>query len=593
MTLFQTGKHIKVSRNSLLLLLLTIFFFNAACFAQGTWTPLTSHPDDYNDGVMILMTDGSVMCKTSGGSSDPYGVYWDRLYPDIHGSYINGSWYRMSPMANSRLYFSSQVLKDGTLYVAGGEYGQGRSLGERYYPLIDNWVSLPGLANITDTISDANSETLPDGRVIQAIVSQGGFATDLVDIYDPIANTYTTAPHTLGIANESAWVKLPDNSLLFVDINTLHSERYIPSLNIWKRDANLPVALYDPYGSEAGASFLLPNGKAFFIGSTPTSAYYTPSGDTSNGSWTVGPVIPDTLGAPDASAAMMVDGKILCAFSHTPTADTVFPRPTEFYVFDYTTDTFTRLPHVPYIIGDSLNICAFQTNMLCLPDGNILYASQGNDQYYVYTPTGAPLAAGKPTVTALIKTDCDTFLAVGALFNGITEGAAYGDDWQMSSNYPIVRISSNDTVYYCATYNWNSTGVMRGTAADTTQFVIPATVPGGTYSLQVVANGNASDPISINVCPTEGIKNAAVTHSINVFPNPANGLVNLEFNSKSGGEYNVKLVNVYGQVVRSKNASAVTGENTYQLPLQGIPNGIYTVTIRNGDGVYTTKLVVN
>jgi hypothetical protein len=290
---------------------------------------------------------------------------------------------------------------------------------------------------------------------------------------------------------------------------------------------------------------------------------------------------------------MMVDGKILCAFSHTPTVDTVFPRPTEYYSFDYVTDSFTRIMHAPYVIGDSLNICAFQTNMLCLPDGNILYATQGNDQYYIYTPTGAPLAAGKPTVTGLIKLDCDTFLATGTLFNGITEGAAYGDDWQMASNYPIVRISSNDTVYYCTTYNWNSTGVMRGSLPDTTQFVIPATVPGGTYSLVVVANGNASDPVTINVCPTEGVKNVMVPKGINVFPNPASETVSLEFNSKNGGAYSIKLLNIYGQYVRSKEATAVAGDNTYQFPLNGIPGGIYTVVIRNGDGVYTSKLVVN
>ncbi len=591
MSPLNVSKLIQVLRSGLWLILLSITFFDAR--AQGTFTPLTSQAPDYNDGVMILLTDGSVMCKTSGGSADPYGINWDRLYPDIHGSYINGTWSSASPMFNSRLYFSTQVLKDGTLYAAGGEYGTGRTMGERYYPLIDNWVALPLLANITDTISDANSEILPDGRVLQAIVSQGGYATNLVDVYDPVANTYTTTAHTLGIANESVWVKLPDSSILFVDIGGLHAERYIPSLNAWIHDADPPVELYDPFGEETGAGFLLPNGNAFFLGSRPTTAYYKPSGDTSNGSWIIGPSIPDSLGAPDAAAAMMVDGKILCAFSHTPTADTVFPRPTDYYVFDYTTDSFTRLLHVPYIIGDSLNICAFQSNMLCLPDGNILYASQGNDQYYVYTPTGAPLAAGKPTVNSLIKLDCDTFLAVGTLFNGITEGAAYGDDWQMSSNYPIVRLTRNDTVYYCTTYNWTSTGVMRGSAPDTTQFVIPASVLGGTYSLEVVANGNPSDPVSINVCPTEGIKSPLAANTANVFPNPATELVTIEFYSKSSGAYNIKLVNVYGQTVRTKVATAVLGDNTCQFPLHGIPNGIYTVIIRNGDGVSTTKLVVN
>ncbi len=594
MTLFQTGKFIKISRNRLLLLLLNMMLFNAPGYAQGTWTPLSSSAPDYNQGVMILLSDGSVLAKTSGGSDDVYGWRWDKLVPDIHGSYVNGTWYVINPMSYSRLYFSSQLLKDGTLYVAGGEYGHGRAQAERYNPITDEWTMLPALTIAADTFSDANSEILPDGRVLQAVVSNHGFATNHVVIFNPATNTYNAAPPTLGIANESVWIKLPDNSILFVDINSMHSERYIPSLNIWKRDADLPVALYDIYGSETGAAFMLPNGKAFFIGSTSTTAYYTPSGDTSNGTWTAGPVIPDSLGAPDAAAAMMVDGKILCALSPTPVLDTVFASPTVYYEFDYLTDSFTRVVQIPYIVGDSsINMPAYMTNMLCLPDGNVLYASQGSDQYYIYTPAGAPLAAGKPTVNELIKLECDTFLVTGTLFNGISEGASYGDDWQMNSNYPIVRLTRNDSVYYCATYNWTSTGLMRGSALDSTQLVIPSTVPGGTYALQLVANGNASDPVSINICPTQGVRNVGAAHSITVFPNPANDIVTLGFNTRSSGAYTVKLIDIYGRTARSQDAVAVIGDNTCPFPLNGIPKGVYTINIRNADGVYTTKLLVD
>ena len=592
MTLSLTGNIRTLSLNSFLFLLLSFLFFNTTSRAQGVWTPLNAVAPDYNEGVMILLTDGTVLCKTSGGGGDVYGIRWDRLVPDINGSYVNGTWYVINPMTDSRLYFSTQVLKDGTLYATGGEYGSGRRFGERYYPLIDNWSELPFVTPI-DTFSDANSEILPDGTVLQAVVIHGTGVSNRTYIYDPVANTYTLAHPVLGNANESVWVKLPDNSILFVNTGLLTSERYIPSTGTWVTDANLPAALYDPYGEETGAGFLLPNGKAFFLGSMPQTAYYTPSGTTAPGTWTAGPVIPDTLGAPDAAAAMMVDGKILCAFSHTPTADTVFPRPTEYYEFDYLTDSFTRIMHVPYPVGSTLNICSYQSNMLCLPDGNILYASQGTDEYYVYTPAGAPLAAGKPTVNELIKQDCDTFLAIGTLFNGITEGAAYGDDWQMSTNYPIVRLTRNDSVYYCATYNWTSTGVMRGAAPDTTQFVIPPVVPGGTYSLQVVANGNASDPVSINVCPAEGIRNLGSAQGISVFPNPASDMVTVGFNSKSAGAYTIRLMDIFGRIVRTKDAMGVTGENTCQLQLQGIAKGIYTISIRSAAGVYTTKLSVN
>jgi hypothetical protein len=266
-----------------------------------------------------------------------------------------------------------------------------------------------------------------------------------------------------------------------------------------------------------------------------------------------------------------------------------------FYEFDYLTDSFTKVgaPGLTFT-HDSIDDASYKSNMLALPDGTILYATQGTDNYYVYTPSGAPLAAGKPTVNSLIKLDCDTFLATGTLFNGISEGACYGDDWQMATNYPLVRLSRNDSVFYAATYNWNSTGVMRGSQADTTQFVIPHTYPLlGDYSLQVVVNGIASDPVTITICSAAGVKNVANPARIGVFPNPASDMVTVEFDSRTAGEYNIKLQDIYGRVVKMKNATAVAGANTYQLPLDGVKKGIYSITIRTGNETSTTKLIVD
>ena len=71
-------------------------------------------------GVMLVLSDGTVMCKTYAGGTDGIGNTWDRLTPDANGSYIAGTWSAMAPMYDTRLYFSSQVLMDGRVYVAGG-----------------------------------------------------------------------------------------------------------------------------------------------------------------------------------------------------------------------------------------------------------------------------------------------------------------------------------------------------------------------------------------------------------------------------------------------------------------------------------------
>ncbi len=224
-------------------------------------------------------------------------------------------------------------------YTLGGEYGTGygNKAGDVYNPITNTWTQTPLPGN---TISDANSEILEDGRVLQANVCCG-LKTNIM--YNPSNNTFSAAPACLGIHNESTWVKLPDGSFLMVDRLSTNSERYIPALNQWTVDATVPVALYDPYGDETGAGLLLPDGRVFYIGATGKTVYYTPSGSTAPGTWSVGPVMPMNLGQTDAGAVLMKNGKILCAGSPTPTSGNVFKSPTYFFEFDYTTNIFTQV----------------------------------------------------------------------------------------------------------------------------------------------------------------------------------------------------------------------------------------------------------
>ena len=62
------------------------------------------------------------------------------------------------------------------------------------------------------------------------------------------------------------------------------------------------------------------------------------------------------------------------------------------------------------------------------------------------------------------------------------------DDAQMSTNYPLVRFTSMSlNVFYARTYNWSSAGVMTGTTPVSTEFVLPAGLPIGLYSVVAVA----------------------------------------------------------------------------------------------------------
>ena len=472
---------------------------------------------------MMLLSDGTVIVKTFNGGTDGYGNTWYKLTPSSTGSYVNGTWTTLASMHDTRLYGGTQILKDGRVYVSGGEYGTGKTTAETYDPTTNIWTLAPAAGH---TFSDSNSEILSDGRVINALV-EGTLKNTL--IFNPVANSWATGPTCNGIHNESAWVKLPDDSILFVDRLTTNSERYIPAQNQWITDATVPVSLYDPYGDETGPGMLLPNGKVIYFGATGHTAIYTPSGSTANGSWIAGPDFPNGQGMPDAPCAMMANGRILCAVAPIPISGNVFQSPTTFYEYDYTTNSFTS---VPTPTGGTLNHSSYQGTMLTLPDGSLLYSDFGT-QIYNYQGGGAPLASSKPTITTISQNGDGSFHLVGTQLNGVNEGCAYGDDNQNATNYPIVRLTNGANVYYARTYNWSRTSVATGSTPVTTEFTLPANLPQASYSLVVIANGIASDPYQFNpfthltltvpASVTEG--SAPLTGTVTASSAPATNLV--------------------------------------------------------------------
>jgi hypothetical protein len=475
-----------------LLLVLWMFLVSQRAEAAGTWTRLIHNAPDTIQ-LMLLLPDGTVMAGNGGGNG------WYRLTPDSQGSYVNGTWTTLASMHDTRLYFSSDVLTDGRVFVAGGEYGTGTNSAEVYDPLSDIWTMCPPPPAGQKYFFDSISKILPDGNVLIAPVNPATSGGTV--IYNSASNSWIVGPKLFRgfYQDEASWVKLPDDSILTIDPFGIHSERYIPSLNQWVNDSDVPVQMYDSFGFELGAAFLLPDGEAIFFGATGHNAIYTPSGTTSPGTWSAAADFPNNQGTPDAAAAMMVNGKILCATSPTPTSADHFPVPTSFYEYDYVSNTFTQVGAPGG--GTTLNDSAYVTLMLDLPDGSVLY-SQFSSRLYVYRPAGSPLAAGKPAITCITRNSDGSFHLTGTQLNGISEGAAYGDDNQMDSNYPLVRLTNSaGNVYYCRTYNWSLTSVMTGNTPVTTEFKLPANLPAGTYSLAVVANGIGSDTISFSTLP--------------------------------------------------------------------------------------------
>ncbi len=492
--------------------------------ASGTWTALNSPPPvGVNNGM--VMSDGTVLGMNGSGQCV-------KLTPDIHGSYINGTWKTLATMNNSRLFFSSQLLTNGNLWVAGGEDGSGGSSSEWYDSLNNVWTLIPPPANGYPDFSDSMSEILPNGNPFVCPV----YTTTTCLIYNVTSNNWQTAAPVHASQDESDWVKLPSDNLLTIDAFSQNSEHYVPSLNEWVSDGGIPAPLFDSALGEIGTGHLLPNGKVFFMGSTTNTAIYTAGATaTSPGSWVAGPPMvfgTNFLGQSDAPAAMMVNGKILCCLGPSAT----YNGPCSFYEYDYTVNTFAQVG-APGGGTTLANTAPFGSSMLNLPDGTVLFMDgQNSSSLYVYTPTGAPLAAGQPVINSLTENTNGSYQLTGTGLNGITEGAAYGDDEQMNGNYPLVRLTNNVTgnVYYARTYNWNSTSVQTGSRIITTSFTLPPNLPVGTYSLVVTAVGNPSAPYTFAYAPPSVPTGLAAASGSNAF-------VSLHWNASAGATaYNVK-----------------------------------------------------
>jgi hypothetical protein len=204
---------------------------------------------------------------------------------------------------------------------------------------------------------------------------------------------------------------------------------------------------------------------------------------------------------------MMANGKILCALSAGANA-IGNETPVFFYEFDPLANggngSFTPVgsPQNPAVGSSDVNNISDYYTMLVLPDGNILFSdaafNAAGSTLYVYQPDCCPLPEGKPAISSITANGNGSFHLIGTGLNGISQGAAFGDDNQMDSNYPLVRVNDGSgSLFYLPTYNWSSTGVKTGNKLVSAEFfAFQGLTPALPYSLVAVANGISSDPVT-------------------------------------------------------------------------------------------------
>lgn len=487
----------------------------AGPFTSGTWQVAANPFPPGGAANPLLLTDGTVIV------ADGDTPIWYKLTPDINGSYVNGTWTQIASLPiiggtqYAPLYHASVVLPDGRVVIMGGEYNDSNSpvwtsLGAIYDPVANTWTAVTSPSGWT--IGDAESSILADGTWLLAACCNDPDADALFDATN-LTFTATGAPSAgQDYQDEQGYELLPNGDVLTIDIWTnypsggaTNAEIYNPSSGTWGSAGNTPVSLVDPAvcGTwEIGPAVLRPDGSVVAFGGNtgcsgdPSDADPTAIYDSSANTWSSGPNVPEISGKyftlADAPAALLPDGNVL--FAASPGYG---DSPTHFFEFS-TTNTIAQVNDTVENSGSS---GAYYYNFLVLPNGQIMTTDFSNEPEF-YTPAGSPNSAWAPVISSAPSsvTVGSTYTISGTQFNGLSQGAYYGDDVQGATNYPLVQITNNSTghVFYARTTNPSNSSVAPGTSVSVS-FTVADSTETGASSLVVVANGIASTAVSVTV----------------------------------------------------------------------------------------------
>jgi hypothetical protein len=490
---------------ALTLLILSALAISQEPFTAGTWQALKTAPSS-SVAHMMLLTDGSVLVNSFFFTN--HTDNWYRLIPDSTGSYVNGHWVSAgaAPAGYNPLYFASEVLSSGQVVIIGGEYNNGSAVwttqGAIYTPHSNSWASLAAPTGWA-TVGDAQSVVLANGKMMLAncCSTQQALLTRL----SPVTWT-TTGTGKFDENDEEGWTLLPNGKVLTVDayVNSYlstgtSSEIYTPSTGTWASAGSTIKQLWDSSAAcggsgaasyEEGPGILRPDGTVLWTGANRCGTGHTAIYNIHTGAWTAGPDFATGLDIADGPAALLPDGNVLLN-----TSPGIFGTGSKFYEWDGTTMNLTSAP--PHAATDS----SYVGNMVCLPTGQIMY-TDFSSSVEIYTPSGTYQAAWQPTITTVAATlthGTGNNAISGTQFNGMSQCAAYGDDNQSATNWPLVRITNVATgnVVYARTHNFSTMGVATGTRAVSAKFDVPATIALGASTLEVVANGIPSAAVAV------------------------------------------------------------------------------------------------
>ncbi len=195
------------------------------------------------------------------------------------------------------------------------------------------------------------------------------------------------------------------------------------------------------------------------------------------------------------------------------------------------------------------------TGINCVANSNFSVAPTNTAQYWTATP------AFPWNISNAVWSWGD-----GSSSNGLYSSHSYS----AAGNYPIclsVTVSCGSTSSTCATYS-------------------------------ISKMNSAAAMIQINVVAPELVEVGIADHlsfvnGFNFYPNPNNGLLNVEFNSENPAPYTIQVMDLNGKTVFSTGINGPAEQKTKLINLEYLPNGVYILQLEQAGQRLNTKLVIS
>lgn len=226
--------------------------------------------------------------------------------------------------------------------------------------------------------------------------------------------------------------------------------------------------------------------------------------------------------------------------------------------------------------------------------GQVFYAKGGYDKEYIYQHLAQPLQSGKVYCLSFYVSMADRFKyaikSIGALFTNnlspVTNGYEINATPQVVNQNIFITDTSNWVqIQGCFTANGGEQYITIGNFTtnfntDTLNTGVTYLVPGregvGYYYI---------DDISLIDQSTVGVKSFDTKNSFEIYPNPNTGLLkfcNLQY---SNGDYNVKILDIFGKEIINE----VMKED---LDISYFDKGVYTLLLYKNKQLVVTKKVM-